>query len=400
MTMKKFFLITAVFLTVISCTKHEGVVKEGDIPMFAQKTNAKLNDGNIELVAWMTEPSKPRHGESFKIFTYWKFKEQLPEGWKIFYHFENETGEERFVHDNEFLGGRVKKLALNKVIKEETEIKELPRHFDTDSMYIRTGFFKEKERTIPEDKYNDGQNRLNLGPLEITQPNILRKRMDVYAVAGRSRNQIEIDGEFKESFWENASKDDKFWQSRGNDLAKIKTTVMTVMDDKYLYVGFDVEDKDIYAEYKNDDDPIYEKDDVVEIFIDPRGEGKIYYEIQVSAAGVKFDTKFNGRRKNRDDLWDSKIKYAVKIDGTLNDPGDEDKGWSAEIAIPWESIEDSPDIPPKDGQTWKVFFYRINRYSDKKSQSSDFTAWTPPYSGDFHNLKYMGELHFVYEEIL
>ncbi len=398
--MKKIFLMAVMFLLMAGCTTHEGVVKERDIPIFAQKTGAKLNDGNIELVAWMTEPSKPRHGEPFKVITYWKFKEQLPEGWKLFLHFEDETGKERFIYDHEFLGGRVRRLALNRIIRETSEIKELPRHFDSNSMYIRTGFFKGRERTVPEEKYNDGKNRLNIGPVAITQPNILRKRMDVYAVAARSRSQIKIDGEFNESFWSNASRDDRFWQIKGDDLSPIRTTVMTAMDDKYLYIGFDVEDEDIVAHYKNDGDPLWEKDDVVEIFIDPRGEGKIYYEIQVSAGGVKFDTKFNGRRKNRDDSWDSKIKYAVKVDGTLNDPSDKDKGWRAEIAIPWESIEDAPSIPPKDGEVWKVFFYRINRHSNKKSTYSDFSAWTPPYSNDFHNLKYMGELHFVYEEIL
>jgi len=398
--MRKIFYVLALLISVSGCTTHEGVVKESDIPPFAQKTGAMLNDGEIELVAWLTEPSKPRHGESFKIITYWRFKKQLPEEWKLFYHFEDKTGTEKFNHDDELLGGRVKKLALNKIIRDETEIKVLPRHFDADEMYIRTGFFHGKERTVPERKFNDGKNRLNLGSISITKPNILRKKMDVFAVAGRSRNQIKIDGEFNESFWQNASRDDKFWKVRGDDLSPMRTTVMTAMDNKYLYVGFDVEDNDIYAEYKNDGDPIYEKDDVVEIFIDPRGEGKIYYEIQVSAAGVKFDTKFNGRRKNRDDSWDSKIKYAVKLDGTLNDPSDKDKGWRAEIAIPWESIEDAPNIPPKDGDTWKVFFYRINRHSNKKSKSNDFSAWTPPYSGDFHNIKYMGELHFRYEEIL
>lgn len=396
--MKSFIAFLMFLIVFSSCTTHEGVVSE--VPKNAIKTGMSLNDGKIELLGYYTDPIKPRHGESFKVVTFWKFNEQLPEGWRLFYHFEDEGGSEHFKYDRPFLDGKVKKLALGKIIQDVAEIKEVPRHFDTDTMFVRSGFFKEKERTVPEKKFNDGKNRLNMATIKITKPNILRKKMEVYTIAGNSRKQTKIDGEFKESFWANASRDDKFWISTGEALSDARTSVMAVMDHNYLYIGFDVEDDDLYAELKNDDDPIYDKDDVVEIFIDPKGDGKIYYEIQVSAAGVKFDSKFNGRRKNRDDSWDSKIKYAVKIDGTMNDGSDKDKGWKAEIAIPWSSIEDSVNIPPKDGDAWKVFFYRINRHTGKKSKSADFTAWTPPYANDFHNIKFMGDLIFVYEEIL
>lgn len=394
----KLLMVIVMFFILSSCSTHEGVV--GELPKNAIKTGMKLNDGKVEFMGFYTEPIKPRHGESFKIVTFWKFDEQLGDGWKLFYHFEDEKGEEHFKYDHEFIDGKVKKLALGKIIKDEAVIKELPRHFDTDTMFVRGGFFKGKERTKPEKQFNDGKNRLNMAQIKITKPNILRKKMEVYTIAGNSRKQTKVDGEFKESYWANASKDDKFWISSGEGLSSVKTSVMAVMDHNYLYIGFDAEDSDIYAEQKNNDDPLYDTDDVVEIFIDPRGEGKIYYEIQVSAAGIKFDSKFNGRRKNRDDSWDSKIKYAVKVDGKLNDSNEKDKGWRAEIAIPWSSIEDAPVNPPKDGDTWKVFFYRINRHTGKKSKSDDFTAWTPAYAKDFHNIKFMGELVFVYEEIL
>lgn len=396
--MKLFLTVLSFLIVLSSCSSHEGVVSE--MPKNAIKTGMKLNEGKIEFLGYYTEPIKPRHGESFKIVTFWKFEEQLEEGWKLFYHFEDESGEEHFKYDHEFLEGKVKKLATGKIITDTAVIKEMPRHFDTDTMFVRGGFFKGKERTVPENKFNDGKNRLNMASVKITKPNILRKKMEVFTIAGNSRKQTKIDGEFKESYWSNASRDDKFWISTGEALSPVRTTVMTVMDHNYLYIGFDVEDSDVYAQQKNNDDPLYDTDDVVEIFIDPKGEGKVYYEIQVSPSGVKFDSRFNGRRKNRDDSWDSKIKYAVKVDGTLNDGSDKDKGWRAEIAIPWSSIEDSPNNPPKDQDAWKVFFYRINRHTGKRSKSADFTAWTPPYAKDFHNIKFMGDLIFVYEEIL
>ncbi len=227
---------------------------------------------------------------------------------------------------------------------------------------------------------------------------IFKKTMKVFTIAEEARKQIKIDGKFDESFWKNASKDDDFWISRGTEPSPVKTTVMTARDDKFLYVGFIAKDDDIYAELKNTDDPIYDHDDIVEIYIDPTGRATPYFEMQVSAAGVKFDSRFSGgRRKNRNDSWDSGIIYGVSLDGTLNDPDDTDKGWNAEIAVPLKSIAENP---PENGEIWKAFFYRINRHTKlKKSKKGDFSAWTPPFAGDFHNIKHMGDLIFVDEEI-
>ena len=398
--MKKLLALMIVFLLFAGCSKtHEGVVSEEEMSKTATKTNIKLNDGKIEMLGFYTEPRKPRHGEPFKLVTFWRFKEQIPEGYQLFFHFENENGEEHFTSNHQFLDGKIKELALGKIIKDVVTVEKLPITFDTDTMFIRGGFYKDKERLAPEQKFNDGKNRAEIGSVKITKPNILKKQREVYVIAGNSRKQTKIDGVLDESYWLNSSKDDKFWLPDGSEPSPIKTTVMTVMDHKYLYVGFIADDNDIHAELKNNDDPLYDHDDVVEIFIDPTGTATPYYEIQVSAGGVKFDSKFSGgKRKNRDDSWDSGIVYGVSFNGTLNEPGDKDRNWSAEIAIPWKSIVKEP---PKDGDKWKVFFHRINRHSNtKKVQKGDFSSWTPPYSGDFHNIKYMGELIFVYEEIL
>ncbi|MBP5407230.1 carbohydrate-binding family 9-like protein [bacterium] len=230
------------------------------------------------------------------------------------------------------------------------------------------------------------------------KPKIFKKEMKVFTIAESSRKQTKIDGRFEESYWKNASKDGEFWLPRGTEPSPVKTTVMTARDDRYLYVGFIAKDNDIYAGLQNNDDPLYDHDDVVEIFIDPTGRATPYFEMQVSAGGVKFDSRFSGgRRKNRDDSWDSGIVYGVSLDGTLNDPEDKDTGWSAEIAIPLKSISENP---PKNGERWKAFFHRINRHTKlKKAKKGDFSAWTPPFGGDFHNIRHMGELIFSDEEI-
>jgi len=394
-----FFMLGAMAVMFVACSKPAGVVSENEIPPYAQKVHATMNDGAIELIAFYTEPLKPKHGDSFKVVSFWRVTEDLPAGYKMFYHFEDPSGEQIFVHDHPFADARFPELPLKHIIRDDAAIKELPAWFDSDKMVVHTGFFKENARIIPEPKFNDGKDRLRLPAIEITKPNIVRKQLKVYAVAGQSRGKIKVDGKLSESFWQNAQSGGKFWLTNGTNLAKQQTNVMAAMDEKYLYFAFDCEDGDVYATLKQNDDKIYDHDDVVEVFLDGNGDKDDYWEIQVSAAGIKFDSSFKGGpRKNQDVSWDSGIKYAVQVSGTLNDPKDADKGWSAEIAIPWASIKDSPRIPPKDGDVWKAYIYRIDRTASGKTP--EFSAWVPPYKGDFHYLRFMGDLVFVYEEIL
>lgn len=393
------FILCGIIAVSLSCSKPAGVVAESEIPPYAQKVSALLDDGNIELYAFYTEPLKPQHGQSFKVVSFWRFKKQPPDGYKLFFHFEDPSGEQIFVYDHPLADGRFKELPLKGLIRDDASIKELPVWFDSDRIALHAGFFKDDKRLTPDPKFNDGKDRMKLPEIEISKPKLVKKQLKVFAVAGESRKQIKIDGKLKESYWQNAQTGGKFWLTTGENTARQQTNVLTAMDEKYLYFAFDCEDDDVHATLKDNDDKIYDHDDVVEIFIDANGDRKDYWEMQVSAAGVKFDASFKGGpRKNMDVSWDSGIKYAVQVNGTLNKPDDTDKGWTAEIAIPWKSIADAVNNPPKDGDIWKAYLYRIDR--NGSGRKPEFSAWVPPYKGDFHYLRFMGDIVFVYEEIL
>ena len=54
----------------------------------------------------------------------------------------------------------------------------------------------------------------------------------------------------------------------------------------------------------------------------------------------------------------------VRIDGTLNDDSDVDRGWSEEISIPWESLAllaPSRSVPPRPGDEWTMFLGRFQK---------------------------------------
>ena len=50
------------------------------------------------------------------------------------------------------------------------------------------------------------------------------------------------------------------------------------------------------------------------------------------------------------------LQSAVEVQGTLNEPGDRDRGWTVELAIPWMALAAGA---PSDGEQWRVNFSRV-----------------------------------------
>ena len=57
------------------------------------------------------------------------------------------------------------------------------------------------------------------------------------------------------------------------------------------------------------------------------------------------------------------------MDGALNDNSDRDRGWTVELAFPWEGLRwlakaDGRALPPRDGEVWRMDFSRFNAYKE------------------------------------
>ena len=63
--------------------------------------------------------------------------------------------------------------------------------------------------------------------------------------------------------------------------------------------------------------------------------------------------------------WDfTGLKSAVRLDGTLNDPSDIDRGWTVELAFPWQGmgpLAQGRACPPLAGDAWRMFFGRFQK---------------------------------------
>jgi biopolymer transport protein ExbD len=153
--------------------------------------------------------------------------------------------------------------------------------------------------------------------------------------------------------------------------------------------------------FQNHDDPLW-KGDCVEVFIDADGDRKGYVELQVSPAGVTFDSWFAGTRAQPGDVsWDSGMVAAVKLRGSVAAGDSGDQGWDLELGIPWAAVKGRDDgmkvsLPPRVGDRWRLNVVRV----DRKTGDDKYVAaasWNRITMADFHALDRMLTVVFADE---
>ena len=216
----------------------------------------------------------------------------------------------------------------------------------------------------------------------------------------RTTGQITIDGKLDEADWSRA-KEFTLTDTITGKPVPLKSTVKFLWDDQYLYAGFYCEDPDAWATYTQEDDKLWEEE-VVELFIDPTGKGSFYYEVEFNPVNARVDLiNINaGPRKNGATQcwfdWDFKnIKNAVFVNGDGLKEGTKDEYWTVEIAVPFEDLWELQQIPPKDGDMWRLNAYRIERGKSGKTPKDDwYAAFSPTLRGDFNTPWRFGKIYF------
>lgn len=131
------------------------------------------------------------------------------------------------------------------------------------------------------------------------------------------------------------------------------SALYTTWDDFYFYAGIQVRDTHVVG---TNDTPTSQpqQDDDVEVFFETdnaRASVRTPRTIQmaVSAANGSYFSVGTGSKIPKAKAIYS-YKYAARVDGTLNDNGDTDTGYTVELAIPWQEM--GLTGPPKNGATW------------------------------------------------
>jgi hypothetical protein len=175
-----------------------------------------------------------------------------------------------------------------------------------------------------------------------------------------------IDGRLDDAGWAPAPWSDPFTDIRG-ELAvppRHQTRIRLGWDEGYFYVAARLDEPHVQATLTERDAVIYHDNDF-EVFIDPDGDNHLYGELEINALGTVWDLLLV--RPYRDggpaiDAWDiAGLRSAVAVDGSLNDPGDRDEGWTVELAIPWKVLGPLTDraCPPASGDIWRMNFSRV-----------------------------------------
>jgi hypothetical protein len=209
-----------------------------------------------------------------------------------------------------------------------------------------------------------------------------------YTVA-RTLGPIKVDGVFDEPSWRAAKSTGAFRANDGSDTVTSRVEAKMLWDDLNLYFAFECEDTDVAATMTKRDEHLWQEE-VVEVFIDPDGDEKNYIELEVNPLGAFLDLfVLTPVVPIPYESYNIPAKWAVKVDGTVQNSSDRDRGWSVELAVPLKEAVTAPNLPPKDGDRWRLNLYRIER-----KPKDQLIAWSPTLKPSFHTPSRFGEVTF------
>lgn len=345
----------------------------------------------IKILGLDFTPKPLKHGEFYTITFYYEVLGEMDTDYLFFGHFEPKNGERfRDKMDHKPLLGQYPTSQWQKgeILKDVFKGK-VSKPFPGVEGILWGGFYRDNDRlpiaNVSQAK-DDGQSRGRLAVLPLDEPIEEKTTYVVY----KDEGTLTIDGKLDEDAWQAVPWTKAFVNTNGQRTQKPKTRAKMLYDDKYFYVAFDCEDNDIWSDYKKNDEPLY-KQETTEVMIDADGSQSTYIELQVNAHNALFDAYFPKVRKGMQLDWSSKVVSAVDIDGTLDKRDDTDKGWTVEMAIPYGSIADAPNTPPKAGNKWRLNLFRMER---PKKRGTIAAMWSPVFVGDFHTLNRWGEVVF------
>ena len=393
-------------------------IQVATLPATLHKVDVTFGGGLIRYLGYEVDPPNPQLGQRFRVTHYWRAEKAVPADWTIFVHFgiPNQPGNIANADHVPAAGAYPSSKWKPGAAFRDDQIFALPATFPAHDVEMYVGLYQGDTR-LPCDQPNLGAENRPLiatihfadaaagsggtpnlaGPPQAAPTGVLPTQspagqmpLPTY-VAKRAKGPIHIDGVLDEADWKNATSTGPLVNSMNGAPTKYKTEAKILWDDTYLYIAFTCEDEDVWSDFTKHDDKLY-TEEAVELFVDADGDGKTYNEIEIAPTNATFDAYFPARRQGMDLSWESGMVSAVKVEGTLNDPSDKDKGWVAEAKIPLKSFASVPNMPPKLGDKWRFNLYRLEQ--NRNARIAEGSAFSPLYQGDFHNLPRFGWLEF------
>ncbi len=232
-------------------------------------------------------------------------------------------------------------------------------------------------------------------------------------VVQHTTQALQMDGSLRESDWQKAAWTTDFVDIEGaaKPLPTWQTRVKMLWNDSTLFVAATLQEPQLWAT-QTEHDAIIFKDNDFEVFLDPDNNTHQYFEIEVNALNKTFELFLPKPYRNGGDAlvsWDAPgLRSGIKLEGTLNQPQDQDQGWTVEMAIPLQSLRIGyPFRAPVEGALWRINFSRVEwrtrTVGGKNSKLRDAAGkelpesnwvWSPQGVIDMHYPERWGYLQF------
>jgi hypothetical protein len=232
-------------------------------------------------------------------------------------------------------------------------------------------------------------------------------------VCYRAAGPITLDGKLDKPAWQAVPWTEDFVDIEGDrrPRPRFRTRAKMLWDDKYFYIGAELEEPHVQGILAQHDSYIFHEDNDFEVFLNPDGNNHRYAELEMNALNTTWDLRlkkpYRDGGKAEDDWEIPGLKTAVFVDGSINDPRDVDRGWSIEIAIPWEIVgalhdKDGMNGMPRDGDQWRINFSRVEwrfdivdgEYVRRRGQKEDNWVWSPQGIINMHQPETWGYVQF------
>lgn len=178
-------------------------------------------------------------------------------------------------------------------------------------------------------------------------PSVAPQRIDISEAP-------KIDGVLDDPVWQSATLITEFYQTDPTiDIPPVETRVYLAFSEDALYVGvyaFDDEPENLRATVMQRDGDVW-RDDMVRFYIDPFDTGLSGFGFDVNALGARLDRLIQPNRRPIDE-WDTIWGAAGQIT---------DDGWTAEIEIPFRSINFDPDA-----EAWGLMLTRERSHKNEE----------------------------------
>ena len=146
---------------------------------------------------------------------------------------------------------------------------------------------------------------------------------------------------------------------------------------------------DVWGTLTKRDSVIFHDNDF-EIFIDPDNDQLNYIELEINPLNTFLDLfVIKPVVPIPYESYNIPAKWAVKVNGTVNNSADQDKGWTVELSMPLKEAVTAPHLPPKEGDKWRLNLYRI-----EKKPKEEYSAWSPTLNPSYHTPARFGEITF------